>query len=63
MFVFDSTGAWVFTGAMNDGVMQYVGKAVRDYGYLASGRAVTVGIAPWGCVRQRDRLTNSNLVR
>ncbi|XP_012940727.1 transient receptor potential cation channel subfamily M member-like 2 [Aplysia californica] len=51
-----STGAWVVTGGMNDGVMRYVGEAVRDYGYLASGRVVTIGVAPWGCVHQRDLL-------
>ncbi|XP_005100068.2 transient receptor potential cation channel subfamily M member-like 2 [Aplysia californica] len=53
------TGAWVITGGMNDGVMRYVGEAVRNYEKLASSKeskAVTIGVAPWGCLKNREQL-------
>ena len=54
-----TTGAWIVTGGMNEGVMRYVGEAVRDSGYLASQKpAVAIGIAAWGCVHGRDSLVS-----
>ena len=51
-------GAWIITGGMHAGVMKHVGEAVRDY-TVAHGnksKVVALGIAPWGCVNNRDAL-------
>ncbi|KAK7482390.1 hypothetical protein BaRGS_00026409, partial [Batillaria attramentaria] len=51
-----STGAWIITGGTNAGVMKHVGEAVRDYGLTADGRVTAIGIAPWGCVQNKEVL-------
>ena len=56
-FVHSPTGAWIVTGGTNAGVMKHVGEAVRDYGLTADGRVICIGIAPWGCVQNREELT------
>ncbi|XP_035828049.1 transient receptor potential cation channel subfamily M member-like 2 isoform X2 [Aplysia californica] len=56
-----STGAWIVTGGTNTGVMKHVGEAVRDFGLTSEGRVMTIGIAPWGCVQNKEHLiTNDN---
>ena len=56
-FVDCLAGAWIVTGGTNAGVMKHVGEAVRDYGLTADGRVTCIGIAPWGCVQNREELT------
>ncbi|XP_070175133.1 transient receptor potential cation channel subfamily M member-like 2 [Littorina saxatilis] len=51
-----STGAWIVTGGTAAGVMKHVGEAVRDYGLTAEGRVICIGIAPWGCVQNKEVL-------
>ncbi|XP_078514895.1 transient receptor potential cation channel subfamily M member 2-like isoform X2 [Lissotriton helveticus] len=53
-----STGAWIITGGCHAGVSKLVGEAVRDFSMRGSsyGDIVTIGIAPWGTVHNRDML-------
>ncbi|XP_078692315.1 transient receptor potential cation channel subfamily M member-like 2 isoform X4 [Branchiostoma floridae x Branchiostoma belcheri] len=55
-----STGAWIITGGMNEGVMKYVGEAIRDgVNSIAGGeqrKMVAIGIATWGTVDNRRSL-------
>ena len=46
------------TGGTHTGVMKHVGEAVRDYTIAHGNKAkvVTIGIAPWGCVNNKDIL-------
>eukprot|EP00058_Branchiostoma_floridae_P019590 XP_002605080.1 hypothetical protein BRAFLDRAFT_124141 [Branchiostoma floridae] len=55
-----STGAWIITGGMNEGVMKYVGEAIRDgVNSIAGGeqrKMYAIGIATWGTVDNRESL-------
>ncbi|XP_059152108.1 transient receptor potential cation channel subfamily M member-like 2 isoform X2 [Physella acuta] len=53
-----STGAWIVTGGTNAGVMKHVGEAVRDFGLTSERKVTTIGIAPWGCVQNKELLIN-----
>ncbi|XP_061563830.1 transient receptor potential cation channel subfamily M member 4-like [Cololabis saira] len=57
-----STGAWILTAGLREGVGRCVGEAVRDHATAASSvslnKVVAVGIAPWGLVYNRDQLVN-----
>uniref|UniRef100_A0A3B3ZPQ7 Uncharacterized protein n=1 Tax=Periophthalmus magnuspinnatus TaxID=409849 RepID=A0A3B3ZPQ7_9GOBI len=58
-----STGAWIMTTGLREGIGRCVGEAVRDHATAASSvstnKVVALGIAPWGLVRNRDQLVNS----
>ncbi|XP_035953132.1 transient receptor potential cation channel subfamily M member 2 isoform X1 [Halichoerus grypus] len=57
--VAQTTGAWIITGGSHTGVMKQVGKAVRDFTLSSSyneEEVVTVGIATWGTVHNREGL-------
>ncbi|XP_036767931.2 transient receptor potential cation channel subfamily M member 2 isoform X2 [Manis pentadactyla] len=57
--VAQTTGAWIITGGSHTGVMKQVGEAVRDFSLSSSynkGEIVTIGIATWGTVHNRDSL-------
>ena len=49
------------TGGTNAGVMKIVGEAVRDFGLTSEGRVMTLGIAPWGCVQNKERLISNDV--
>lgn len=57
-----STGAWIVTTGMREGVGGCVGEAVRDHATAASSvslnKVVALGIAPWGMVQNRQQLVN-----
>uniref|UniRef100_A0A8C4F8F4 Transient receptor potential cation channel subfamily M member 4 n=1 Tax=Dicentrarchus labrax TaxID=13489 RepID=A0A8C4F8F4_DICLA len=57
-----STGAWILTAGMREGVGRCVGEAVRDHATAASSislsKVVALGIAPWGLVHNRQQLVN-----
>ncbi|KAI5609738.1 transient receptor potential cation channel, subfamily M, member 4a [Silurus asotus] len=57
-----STGAWILSGGLREGVGRCLGEAVRDHSLAASSLAlskvVAVGIAPWGLVCNREQLIN-----
>ncbi|XP_037135003.1 transient receptor potential cation channel subfamily M member 4-like [Syngnathus acus] len=57
-----STGAWIFTAGLREGVGRCVGEAVRDHATAASSlslnKVVALGVAPWGLVHNRQQLVN-----
>ncbi|XP_056885153.1 transient receptor potential cation channel subfamily M member 4-like [Takifugu flavidus] len=57
-----STGAWIITPGLREGVGRCVGEAVRDHATAASSvslnKVVALGIAPWGMVPNRQQLVN-----
>ncbi|KAB5555303.1 hypothetical protein PHYPO_G00032170 [Pangasianodon hypophthalmus] len=57
-----STGAWILSGGLREGVGRYLGEAVRDHAMAASSislsKVVAIGIAPWGLVSNREQLIN-----
>ncbi|KAM9391623.1 transient receptor potential cation channel subfamily M member 4-like [Pholidichthys leucotaenia] len=57
-----STGAWILTGGLMQGVARCVGEAVRDHSAAASAvsqkRVIAIGLAPWGLVHNRQQLVN-----
>ncbi|XP_060795385.1 transient receptor potential cation channel subfamily M member 4-like isoform X2 [Neoarius graeffei] len=57
-----STGAWILAEGLREGVGRYLGEAVRDHALAASSdslsKVVSVGIAPWGLVCNREQLIN-----
>ncbi|XP_020835678.1 transient receptor potential cation channel subfamily M member 2 isoform X1 [Phascolarctos cinereus] len=57
--VAQTTGAWIITGGSHTGVMKQVGEAVRDFSLSSSykeGEVITIGIATWGTVHNRESL-------
>ena len=53
-------GTWIITGGTQAGVMQLVGEAVHDR-LVADGSKtglVAIGVAPWGCVKGKEKLIN-----
>lgn len=55
------TGAWIISGGCHTGVMKQVGEAVRDFSLSSSynkAEVVTIGIATWGTVHNRDGLVH-----
>uniref|UniRef100_A0A8D0EZ90 Transient receptor potential cation channel subfamily M member 2 n=1 Tax=Strix occidentalis caurina TaxID=311401 RepID=A0A8D0EZ90_STROC len=61
--VAQTTGAWIITGGSHAGVMKQVGEAVRDFILSCShkeGEIVTIGIATWGTVYNRESLICSD---
>ncbi|XP_044035760.1 transient receptor potential cation channel subfamily M member 4-like isoform X2 [Siniperca chuatsi] len=57
-----STGAWILTTGLREGVGRCVGEAVRDHAAAASSvslnKVVALGIAPWGLVHKHQQLVN-----
>ena len=51
-------GAWILTGGTNTGVTRHVGDALisERSPRLRGGRVVSIGIAPWGVVENRQLL-------
>ncbi|KAG7239910.1 hypothetical protein INR49_028171 [Caranx melampygus] len=58
-----STGAWILTGGLREGVSCCVGEAVRDHAAaapaLSQKKVIAVGLAPWGLVHNRQQLINA----
>ncbi|XP_077358167.1 transient receptor potential cation channel subfamily M member 4-like isoform X1 [Festucalex cinctus] len=57
-----STGAWILTAGLREGVGRCVGEAVRDHATAASSvslnKVVALGVTPWGLVHNRQQLVN-----
>lgn len=57
-----STGVWIITAGLREGIGRCVGEAVRDHATAASSvntnKVVALGIAPWGLVQHREQLIN-----
>lgn len=66
LFYISSTGAWILTAGLREGVGRCVGEAVRDHATAASSvslnKVVALGIAPWGLVHNRQQLVNPQVV-
>ena len=65
-----TTGAWIFTGGTNTGVMRHVGEAVKGHTVMSRGALLSkdkasqlhlIGIATWGIVDHREDLINSQV--
>ncbi|XP_008413218.1 transient receptor potential cation channel subfamily M member 4a isoform X2 [Poecilia reticulata] len=58
-----STGAWILTGGLKEGVSRCVGEAVKDHGAAASTvsqkKVIAIGVTPWGLVHNRQQLVNT----
>ncbi|XP_068837675.1 transient receptor potential cation channel subfamily M member 2 isoform X2 [Capricornis sumatraensis] len=55
--VAQTSGAWVITGGSHTGVMKQVGEAVRQLsGSFCEREVVTIGIATWGALHNRESL-------
>uniref|UniRef100_A0A8C4E5U4 Transient receptor potential cation channel subfamily M member 4 n=1 Tax=Dicentrarchus labrax TaxID=13489 RepID=A0A8C4E5U4_DICLA len=58
-----STGAWILTGGLREGISRCVGEAVRDHGAAAPAlsrkKVIAVGLAPWGLVHNRQQLVQA----
>uniref|UniRef100_A0A3Q3E8Y3 Transient receptor potential cation channel, subfamily M, member 4a n=1 Tax=Labrus bergylta TaxID=56723 RepID=A0A3Q3E8Y3_9LABR len=58
-----STGAWILTGGLREGVARCVCEAVRDHGAAAPAltqkKVIALGVAPWGLVHNRQQLVNA----
>ena len=55
-------GAWILSGGNNAGVMKLVGKAVHEFAAFRSEPVVLIGVAPWGCVANRQLLCTHHVV-
>ncbi|XP_032358536.1 transient receptor potential cation channel subfamily M member 4 [Etheostoma spectabile] len=57
-----STGAWLITPGLREGIARCVGEAVRDHATAASSvslnKVVALGITSWGLVHNREQLVN-----
>ncbi|XP_077863672.1 transient receptor potential cation channel subfamily M member 3 [Saccoglossus kowalevskii] len=58
-----TTGAWVLTGGTNTGVTVHVGDSLNNRSVRMRGRTVTIGIAPWGVLLNRDNLLGRDAVK
>uniref|UniRef100_A0A8R1DLB9 Uncharacterized protein n=1 Tax=Caenorhabditis japonica TaxID=281687 RepID=A0A8R1DLB9_CAEJA len=57
-----TTGAWIITSGLDCGVVRHVAKALDEAGISARMRSqiVTIGIAPWGVIKRKERLVRKN---
>ncbi|KAM9424664.1 transient receptor potential cation channel subfamily M member 4-like [Pholidichthys leucotaenia] len=57
-----STGAWIVTSGLREGISRWVGEAVRDHATAASSvsnnKVVALGIASWGLVKNKEQLVS-----
>uniref|UniRef100_A0A8C1A2E9 Histidine rich calcium binding protein n=1 Tax=Cyprinus carpio carpio TaxID=630221 RepID=A0A8C1A2E9_CYPCA len=57
-----STGAWIITSGLKEGIGKCVGEAVRDHATAVSSvnlnKVVPIGVAPWGMVHNRVQLVD-----
>ncbi|XP_054880458.1 transient receptor potential cation channel subfamily M member 4a [Poeciliopsis prolifica] len=58
-----STGAWILTGGLKEGISRCVGEAVKDHRAAASTvsqkKVIAIGVTPWGLVHNRQQLVNA----
>ncbi|XP_053321108.1 transient receptor potential cation channel subfamily M member 7-like [Spea bombifrons] len=57
-----TTGAWILTGGINNGVADHIGEAIKEDDSRLSHTVCTVGIAPWGIIEGRNDLLGQNVV-
>ncbi|XP_013397522.1 transient receptor potential cation channel subfamily M member 1-like isoform X2 [Lingula anatina] len=59
----NTTGAWIVTGGTNTGVTRHVGEGIGEQSLKTRNNIVTIGIAPWGIVHNRQELIGKDVVR
>ncbi|XP_068131490.1 transient receptor potential cation channel subfamily M member 7-like isoform X2 [Hyperolius riggenbachi] len=57
-----TTGAWIFTGGVNNGAAEHIGEALKEHTMHLGHKVCTVGIAPWGVVDGRQDLVGKNMI-
>ena len=57
-----TTGAWLLTSGIDSGVVRQVATGLDEAGISARMRSkvVTIGVAPWGLVKKRERLVGKD---
>ncbi|XP_037834322.1 transient receptor potential cation channel subfamily M member 1b [Kryptolebias marmoratus] len=58
-----TTGAWIFTGGVNTGVIRHVGDALKDHSSKSRGKVCAIGIAPWGILENKEDLIGKDITR
>ncbi|TKS73472.1 Transient receptor potential cation channel subfamily M member 1 [Collichthys lucidus] len=58
-----TTGAWIFTGGVNTGVIRHVGDALKDHSSKSRGKVCAIGIAPWGILENKEDLIGKDVNR
>ncbi|XP_061917258.1 transient receptor potential cation channel subfamily M member 1-like isoform X2 [Entelurus aequoreus] len=58
-----TTGAWIFTGGVNTGVIRHVGDALKDHSSKSRGKVCAIGIAPWGILENKEDLIGKDVTR
>ncbi|KAA0724289.1 Transient receptor potential cation channel subfamily M member 1 [Triplophysa tibetana] len=58
-----TTGAWIFTGGVNTGVIRHVGDALKDHSSKSRGKVCAIGIAPWGILESKEDLIGKDLTK
>uniref|UniRef100_H2T3X9 Transient receptor potential cation channel, subfamily M, member 1a n=1 Tax=Takifugu rubripes TaxID=31033 RepID=H2T3X9_TAKRU len=58
-----TTGAWIFTGGVNTGVISHVGDALKDHSSKSRGKVCAIGIAPWGIIENKEDLIGRDVTR
>ncbi|XP_032380567.1 transient receptor potential cation channel subfamily M member 1b isoform X4 [Etheostoma spectabile] len=56
-----TTGAWIFTGGVNTGVIRHVGDALKDHSSKSRGKVCAIGIAPWGILENKEDLIGKDV--
>ncbi|XP_053575306.1 LOW QUALITY PROTEIN: transient receptor potential cation channel subfamily M member 7-like [Bombina bombina] len=56
-----TTGAWILTGGINNGVAAHIGDALKEHASRLSHKVYTIGIAPWGIIEGRNDLIGKNV--
>uniref|UniRef100_UPI00358EF2B9 transient receptor potential cation channel subfamily M member 7 isoform X4 n=1 Tax=Myxine glutinosa TaxID=7769 RepID=UPI00358EF2B9 len=57
-----TTGAWIFTGGINMGIVTHVGDALKEHSSRSCKKICTIGIAPWGLIENRNDLIGQDVV-
>ncbi|CAM9146655.1 unnamed protein product, partial [Lampetra planeri] len=58
-----TTGAWIFTGGVNTGVIRHVGDALKDHSSKSRGKVCAIGIAPWGILENKEDLIGKDVTK
>ncbi|XP_063782066.1 transient receptor potential cation channel subfamily M member 7-like isoform X2 [Pseudophryne corroboree] len=57
-----TTGAWILTGAVNNGVTEHIGDALKEHASQLCHKICVVGITPWGIIDGRQDLIGRDVV-
>ncbi|CAI9735657.1 transient receptor potential cation channel subfamily M member-like 2 isoform X4 [Octopus vulgaris] len=50
-----TTGTWIISTGLHTGIEKHIGKTINDD---VKNKIVTIGIAPWNCVQNKESLVN-----